>query len=89
MSANCRMTFTSADWFAAPLALAPPRGFRASLAALGSAAAPVLKARQILEALRRPSPRGPGGGGAPDRPDDATASDGIWNDPSFWMLMMH
>jgi hypothetical protein len=94
MSTNCQTARGMAGWSAAPLGFAPPRGLGGSLAALGPMATALHRARQFLRALRgtkRKHPGGSGGGPAepPDLPDDRPGTDSIWDDPAFWMWMMH
>jgi hypothetical protein len=75
-----------------PIAWVPPRsGFSRGLAARGQLAMAFLKARQFLEALKGTPRKLPGSGGPQEPPEeDHPAADGIWNDPTFWVLLaMH
>jgi hypothetical protein len=91
MSGDCQTTYAIADWNAAPLALVPPRGLGAKLAVLGPAATALLKARRLLEALRGMTRSKPpaGNGGPPEPAEECPAAGSIWDDPAFWMLMIH
>src|ERR1700681_1382285 len=79
------------SWSVASLSWAPPRGFGASLAALGPIATAFLKVRQFFEALKGTPRNGPIGGGPQEQPEecDFPAADSIWNDPAFWILLIH
>jgi hypothetical protein len=90
MSANCETASGITGWSVVPLALASPRGFGASLAALGPVATALLRARQFLEALKGTSCKRPGGGGPHEPPEDHPAAQNVWDDPVLWMMMtMH
>lgn len=90
MSAKCQTAHEIADWSVASLGVAPPHGARAGLTTLAPVATARIGARQLLEALkgmrhrRRPRSTGP-----EEPPEEHTVADSIWDDPSFWMLMLH
>jgi hypothetical protein len=90
MSANSPAAFGIAGGSGAPLALAPPRGLGASLAALGPVAMALLRARRFLEALKGTPRKRPGGDGPREPPEDQPETDSIWDDPLLWMMLaMH
>ena len=88
MNTDCQAALGNADWGAAPLAFAPPRGLVASFKQLGPVATALLKVRLLLAALkggRRPNP------GEPEEPREPEGDprDSPWDDPALWMLIMH
>jgi hypothetical protein len=74
---------------ASRLTLAPPFGFGARLGALGLVLTALLRGRELLQTLnRRWRKRRTGNGGPGMPPEDHPTSDGIWDDPELWMLIM-
>ena len=80
MSADCPMAFD--------LAPAHRRGRRAGL--VGPGATLLLGWRRLLARLS-PLRRGRSGGNGPppDSPDEQPLPDSLWDDPVFWMWMVH
>jgi hypothetical protein len=94
MSANCQTADGMAGWSAAPLGFAPPRSCGGSLAVRGPVATALHRARQFLRALRGTKPKHPGGSGGrppepPELPDDHPGAASLWDDPAFWLWVMH
>jgi hypothetical protein len=89
MSAKGRTVFAIAGESAAPLALAPPRGWGARLAMLAPVATALPRARQFLAAHKGNPRKRPAASGPQEPPDEQPEADRIWDDPAIWMLMMH
>ena len=72
-------------------AFASPRGLGVGLAALGPAAAALLRLGELRDALNRRWFKRPSGNGGPETPpEDHSGSDSIWDDPELWMMItMH
>jgi hypothetical protein len=81
MSAKLRSATVIDDTATSSMVLAPPYG-----------AVPIvawLRARRILAELRGMGRSPPGRGGPPEPADQRESIRSIFNDPNFWMLMVH
>ncbi len=89
MSVKSQTVFETGSRPVASLVWVPPRRLASSLAALGPIATAFLKVHQFLEALKAAPPDRPGGGCPQMQPEDHPEDGSIWNDPAFWMMLIH
>ena len=88
MSASSQVASGFAGDSLAPLALMPPRGLGARLATLGPVMTVALKVRQVLDALKGVPQKPPQGEDSQKPQEDHAAADGIWDDPTLWILIL-
>jgi hypothetical protein len=88
MSANSQAASGIADASMAPLALVPPRSLGTSLATFGPIVTARIRIGQFLDGLKGAPRKQPEGDGSPEKLEDHPATDGMWNDPALWILMM-
>jgi hypothetical protein len=90
MSAKCEPAHEIADWPLAPLELVTSPVHGAGLTTLELVVTGRIRARQLLEALKgMRHKRSPRNTGPEEPPEEHAAAGSIWDDPSFWMLMLH